>query len=100
MEVGEDPVSCVKREILEELHIVATDEQLQYIKVINTTTKDGQVVPLHIYTALFTGEISDIRLHEGCGFAFWYTDELPALPMQPHEKIAAEEVVTVIGSHI
>lgn len=39
-----------------------------------------------------------IQLSEGCGFAFWYTDELASLSMQPHEKVAAGEIVQIINN--
>lgn len=96
IELGEEPISCVKREVLEELGVTVSDEQLQFVREIETTTNTGDVAPLHVFSAQFIWSPSAIRLSEGCGFAFWYSDELKSVPMQPHEKIVAEEIADLI----
>lgn len=96
IEEGEEPMTCIQREVLEELGVTILGTQLQFYKQLSTTTKSGDMVPLHYFSAQFIWPINTIRLGEGCGFAFWYADELATVPMQAHEKLIAEEILNTL----
>ena len=96
IEEGEDPITCIVREVREELELSIDAKNLEFFSEIATKTKNGQAVPLYVYACYLFAHISEVRVHEGCGFAFWYIDELPLLPMQPHEKQIAERIIQFI----
>ena len=50
-------------------------------------------VPLQIFSAHFPYPLNSARLSEGCGLAFWYTDELQKVDMQQNEKAVLLELV-------
>jgi len=98
IEGEESPLDCLQREVGEELGLDITNKQLELFKEIQTTTKAGEEVPLYIYTAQFDFPLQSVRLQEGCGFAFWYSDELTTVPMQEHEKLVAQEITNSLSA--
>lgn len=82
VEEGETDLVCLVREVREELGLDVSPTEFTFLG--ETDVSNGKT--LRLYTAVFPAEISEIRLSEGCGFAFWYYDELKDLKLIPHEK--------------
>jgi len=80
----ETELECLTREIKEELGLIYPPESFSLFREIFIQKHDGDV-PLKLYTADFNSNIHDIRVGEGCGFAFWYLDEVANLKLIPHE---------------
>lgn len=93
IEEGETPEIALVREIREEIGVDVLPEHLEHPCMSTTYTKAGAEVPLHAYATPFTYPLDRIRLTEGCGWALWYVDELPMVPMQPHEKKLLLELI-------
>ena len=92
IEDGETPVDCIVREVEEELGITIPANVFKLFETIQIPHGDISV-PLHLFITPFTGKISDIRLSEGCGFAFWYFDEVKKLPLVSHERTLLEKFI-------
>lgn len=93
-ENGEDPQQTLMRELQEELGFVPND--LHLFKAM--TYLEDQIVPgrrrsgkWHVYSCSFTGSISDIRIHEGGGFAFFAREELSRIPVVGYNLAAIQE---------
>lgn len=80
----ETALNCITREVNEELGLTYPSEAFKLFSEILINRDDGSV-PLNLYTADFSSDISEIRIGEGCGFAFWYLDEVSSLKLIPHE---------------
>ena len=76
IEPGENPEQTLKRELKEEIGYGVTDFKLFKIKNYKVNGFFGK---LHIYLIEFRGDISDICLSEGKGFAFFGKPELNSL---------------------
>ncbi len=91
VEKGEDPLSALKRELVEELHL--TIEDLTFFKSEPYEVSKGKIMRkgTHFcFVAKYLGEISDIRIAEGCGFAFFSSEELKDYKLMPLDKLFLE----------
>lgn len=91
IEANETPLDCIVREVKEELGITVPADTFELFETIGIGAESN--TPLHLFLAPFTNKISDLRLNEGCGFAFWYFDEVEKLPLVPHERTLIEKVI-------
>ena len=86
---------CLIREIEEELDLHIFPMEFTFFKEIST--EKGE--PLKLYTVYFqipSMLMSEISLGEGCGWAFWYLDEVMDLKLIPHEKKLLEELILTL----
>lgn len=87
----ETPEKTIRREVREELGIKI--ENLKLFKIFDYEDKD-RAGRMHVYIAPFKNKVSDIRLGEGAGFAFFAYDETANLHIIDHDdKIIKEFIV-------
>ena len=89
MEEGETPKQTIRRELLEETGIELGE--LEYVKSLDYTIGDGYKGKMHIFKTEFKGEISDISLTEGAGFAFIDKSELDDIKIWEMNKALLKE---------
>jgi len=85
---GESGLETFGREMKEELGITLEDIALFKNFPFSDTQWNGKRRGgiIHTYSALFTGNINEIRLGEGGGFAFFHRDEIQTTPIVSHNK--------------
>ena len=71
---GETPEQAVIREVAEETGYVINNQKLFCTK--DYVLKNGEHGKLYAFTAPFNGNLSQISLREGAGFAFFSASEL------------------------
>ena len=77
VEKGETPEETVKRELKEETNCRIDNAKLFCTK--DYKSENGEHGTFHVFTAFFDGNISDISLREGAGFAFFSASELGSI---------------------
>src|SRR3989344_7233868 len=86
VEDNENPLETVKREIKEEIGIEADDEDIELVYErdykIDTRFEGKQ----YGFKVRFRGKLSDIRLNEGAGFAFFDKSEFDRINIPNMEK--------------
>ena len=75
---GETPEETAKREIKEEINYKIKNIKPFYIK--DYKLENGRHGKLYVFTAFFEGDISDISLCEGAGFAFFSASAISIFP--------------------
>ncbi len=97
IEEGETKLDAMKREINEELGIEIRGEDLKEIgEFMFEGVLNQNRVKIHqnLFTLKFEGKISDIRVGEGAGFAFFEIEELPTLDlMKPTKEVLDKHFV-------
>jgi 8-oxo-dGTP diphosphatase len=91
IESGETPEDAVRREITEELGLKLENLKLFKIFPYEDTDRAGK---MHVYTASFVNEISDISLGEGAGFAFFAPSEIAGLRLIDHDDKIVKEYMS------
>ena len=86
IEPGEEPLDALIRELSEE-GVPVTEikfiERSEYTDKVGEKVRQGQI---YVYHAQFRGKISDIRLGEGGGFAFFNRSEFDSIPIVDHNR--------------
>ena len=85
---GESPEDTIQREVGEELGVKI--ENLKLYKIFNYEDPD-RTGKMHAYTASFVNKISDIKLGEGAGFAFFAPHEIANLHFIDHDDKIIKE---------
>lgn len=93
IEENEVAIDCVVREAKEELNLDFPKEAFNFFKTVTTLNRKNEEAPLHVFYAHFPYPLRDVKLDEGCGLAFWYTDEIPKVEMQPNERLVLLELI-------
>ena len=85
IELGESPEECIVREVREELGLNISESDLFFFEDIRLSGQSGDTL-MPLYLCEFTYALRDIKLDEGCGWAFHYLDEIPRLAdmLTPH----------------
>lgn len=84
IENNEDPESALKREFGEEIGFDLDNFKL--FKIDDYELKCGKFGKRHIYIIIFKGNLSDISLSEGAGFAFFDSSELNTIKLDSYCK--------------
>ena len=101
IEDGEDPETALRRELVEELKFNIGDEIMKF-KVQNyqdETDKKIKKGRQYVYLVDFKGEISDIVLNEGAGFAFISKKELGDIKINEHDFNVLKEYYSSTQFH-
>ncbi len=87
IELNEEPKNALDRELLEELGLAINDlsfyKKERYQDTCHLGTREGDYF---IYQGKFSGDISEIHLKEGAGFAFFSKDELNSINLVYHNR--------------
>jgi mutator protein MutT len=83
IECGEDPKDTIKREVKEEIGIVLED--VKSIGVRDYVIDGKYHGKEHVFSGIFNGKLSDIRLNEGAGFAFFEMSEVEKIKIPEME---------------
>lgn len=89
---GESSLECAQREGQEELGLEAPIDTLEWFDDISAEL-NGEMKHAAQYISEFTWKESDITLGEGCGWAFWYLDEIDTLPLVAHERPVIQKLI-------
>lgn len=97
IEPGENPEQCIRREMQEEytfapddLHFFMSQEYED--KTDNSVRKGRQ----HSFYARYHGKISDWKVREGAGFAFFAESELGSIPIVEHDLVILRNFYQII----
>ncbi len=92
IEEGEDPITAVSRELVEELHLQI--DKLTFFKseAYEVSSGNKSRKGTHFcFIAKYLGKLSDIHIAEGCGFAFFSPEELKDYNIIPLDKQFLQE---------
>ena len=100
IEGDEQPIDAFGREVVEEMG-PGLIQKVTYLfehpfadtHKNNQRTRNGK---LYVHAAQFTGNISDIRLQEGAGFAFISEKSLPRFPLATHNLEALQKAYALL----
>ena len=92
--LGETPEQALRRELTEELGMKF--EELQHFRdfSFHETSDERDLMrsgKLYVYHGNYQGKLSDIRLDEGAGFAFFGEREISTLDMVSYNKMILNE---------
>jgi len=90
IEEGETPKEAIKRELLEESGIEFSN--MEFFKTEKHLIK-GVDFEETIFIVEFNQSLTDIRLNEGAGFAFFDKEELNSIDLFPGAKKLIEEYI-------
>lgn len=90
IELKESPEQAIKREIKEEIGMEMND--LEFIEAIDYKLKEFKG-KLYVFLILMNHEISEIRLQEGAGFAFFSKEELSSINISESSKKAIDNFI-------
>lgn len=88
IEQGETPEQCLKREMKEEYSLFKMNDLEFFIcQDYLVTDPEGTIKrgKQHTYISHFHGKISDLRIGEGAGFAFFAESELDSIPVAKYD---------------
>jgi 8-oxo-dGTP diphosphatase len=91
IEDGETPEETIQREIAEEIRVKIYNFKLYKTFVYEDEDRAGI---MHVFIAFFQGELSDISLGEGAGYAFFAPEEIAGLQLIDHDDKIIKEYIT------
>lgn len=98
VEPGEKPEDALVRELtLEELVGIKIENLRLYKKTTYETGKEKEAFDLYIYVCNFYGNLSDLSLGEGAGFAFVNSKEIYDLKIKEPELSILKEFYRLRG---
>lgn len=83
IEENETPEQAMVRELNEELGIKFNLEKIKKIKEYIFQKKDNSKIKFHIFSLTFDKDISEIKIGEGCGVAFFTKEEIKKINIIP-----------------
>lgn len=83
VEAGEKPEETIKREIKEEIGVEI--DRIKLIGVRDYTIPEKYKGKEFVFKGIFKGKLSDIRVNEGAGFAFFDSSEISSIKIPAME---------------
>jgi len=86
----ERPAIAACREIEEELEYNIDLTSLHYLGAVRVL-RDSDCATMHYFSIPFLSNLSELKLHEGDGLAYFHQEELHLLQMRPEDRLALDK---------